>query len=117
MVHISGVVHRDLKADNFLLDPVRHTFVLSDFGLSKIIKEDISQQPGGRNRGVGSKRYWSLWIEDGAEALRTDDVISAIYIGAEIQCGFLAWSESDKKHAERIKLKEEFEDMVIIWMM
>lgn len=45
-LHSLGIIYRDLKPENILLDPKGH-IKLTDFGLSKIVEEDESDNSGG----------------------------------------------------------------------
>ena len=41
----NGVMHRDIKPNNFLFDPKTRTGLLIDFGLSEIIIDQDSGKP------------------------------------------------------------------------
>ena len=80
-LHQHGCLHRDIKPENIMIDAHGHA-VISDFGTAKISAEDgvASESESltlvGRfeREQVGTRRYWSPELRDGAEATVASDI-------------------------------------------
>ncbi len=77
-IHTIGIVHRDVKPDNLILD-ARGKLKLADFGLSRAINPDLPDV--GYHRIVGTDFYMSPQQWTGDAPAVTDDVYS---VGATI---------------------------------
>ena len=78
-LHGEGVVHRDIKLENVLIDSEGRA-VLSDFGVSRIIKPDLREEiavtttfASDRAPIMGSAGYLSPELKSGAAAAPADD--------------------------------------------
>lgn len=72
--HAAGVVHRDFKPGNVLLDAQGHP-VLADFGLSKLLSESTSTSTA--NRFVGSPHFMAPEQWNGSEVGPRTDIYAA----------------------------------------
>ncbi len=99
-MHLKGIIHRDIKLDNILVDyETNKDIYLIDFGLAKSIynKSNTHIKQETNKSIVGTPNYISLWIHKGSNASRRDDIISIAYILEEIFTGYLEWYNENNK--------------------
>lgn len=109
-IHRKGFVHRDIKANNFMIgsgDDRKVVYVI-DFGLAKRFRDLRTGQhipvKGGKSL-VGTARYASIASHEGFEQCRRDDLESLGYLLLYFLIGKLPW-QGIQIHSKTEKYKE-----------
>lgn len=112
-IHEKGLIHRDIKPDNFLFGLYSNGSIniekiyLIDFGFCKSYKtidgEHNDEKP--LTRIIGTPNYISLNVHNLHQPSRRDDVESTLYIMIYMLFGSLDW-EDEKDEDKIIEMKE-----------
>jgi serine/threonine protein kinase len=106
-IHAKGIIHRDIKPDNFLINKTSNKLYIIDFGLAKKYIDNSNIHINMlENRGlVGTANYVSINVHNGITPSRRDDLESVFYVLLYFLNGELPWKikSSDKQKFELIQ--------------
>lgn len=100
-IHKLSILHRDVKPEHFMFHPDwdenQGSLHLIDFGLSAVFvdenHEHVVERPPTTNI-IGTPKYISVFLHDGLDPCRRDDLISLGYIYMYLACGqSLPWMQ------------------------
>jgi serine/threonine protein kinase len=105
-IHEKGLMHRDIKPDNFMLSQDGSTLYVIDFGLCKkyIDTEDRHIKMRTERALVGTPNFVSVNVHNGIEPSRRDDLISVAYVILHLVNGGVPWQ--DPRDNEYIKMQK-----------
>lgn len=112
-VHESGIIHRDIKPDNFVIGfgESHNKIYLIDFGLSTWYIDKTTMQHNKyehKHQFTGSFRYSSINNHKGIQQSRRDDLESISYMMIYFYKGKLPWQNIPAKD-KRDKLKKTYD--------
>lgn len=109
-----GIIHRDIKPDNIILNTELTKVYIIDFGISKkFLDKNRKHKPKKIHHKVqGTVRYASIFNHEGIEQSRRDDIISFLYSMIYILKRGLPWQnmKDDGKFLKILSKKKAIEN-------
>jgi serine/threonine protein kinase len=106
-IHEKGLIHRDVKPDNFVLSRDGSAIYIIDFGLCKryIDNEDRHIKMRTDRELIGTPNFVSVHVHNGIEPSRRDDLISVAYVILHLVNGGVPWKVlSDNEYIKMQKM-------------
>lgn len=105
-IHEKGLIHRDVKPDNFVLSQDESVLYIIDFGLCKkyIDTEHRHIKMRTERALIGTPNFVSTNVHNGIEPSRRDDLISVAYVILHLVNGGVPWQ--DPRDNEYIKMQK-----------
>jgi serine/threonine protein kinase len=104
-IHVKGLIHRDVKPDNFVISQDENDIYIIDFGLCRKYIDDnnvhIEMKTG--KTIVGTPNFISVNVHNGIEPSRRDDMISVAYIVLYLTNGGLPWKSARENNTIKMQ--------------
>lgn len=107
-IHDCGIIHRDIKPHNFVINKNKDKLFIIDFGLAKKYFDSNKQHLGLKidNEITGTLKYVSINVHMGLEPSRRDDLESLGYMLVYFAKGVLPWELSKDVNKKNIELSK-----------
>jgi eukaryotic-like serine/threonine-protein kinase len=92
--HLQGVVHRDVKPDNILLDATSGRALVTDFGIAVVVEEADQEYPAPR-QAIGTAEFMSPEQAKGGTVGPASDLYSLACVGFYALSGQFAFTDEN----------------------